>query len=339
MPCPSQSQDNWFAPASMRSLLGEMTRLFQEKGIDSPRLSAEVLLAASLKKSREEFLAEYIMDGDRLLLDSQLKTAREFCHRRSEGEPVAYILGKKEFYSRTFTVTSAVLIPRPETELVIDLVLDWVRDMRPSSPSPSFADFGTGSGCIAVTLALELPRWRALALDKSPAALAVAQNNALRLGAEKLAFVQADFIAPPLVPGSLDILVSNPPYVSETEYSLLSPEVRCFEPKQALVPETGSPVVEVSGQPAISHISEPFDRKSCLSPVACPPPDSGLEAILLVINQARSLLKPGGALFMEIGWQQGAALLEYMDSKVWGNIVLHKDLAGLHRVVSAERLS
>ena len=335
MPC--SILDTILSPSSVQDLLHKMTRLFKEKAVDSPRLSAEVLLAAALEKTREEFLKELILENDLVLQGDALNKACEFCRRRCTGEPVAYIVGEKEFYGRPFAVTPAVLIPRPETELLVDLALARAREMDRSAPC--FADFGTGSGCIAVTLALELQHWRSLALDKSAEALAVARGNACRLGAESLTFVMADFGSPPLAPGSLDILASNPPYVSETEYSLLSHEVRCFEPKQALVPEKVSTCEQTPEAPSVQCITLSPENDACTSRITPLPAELGLESVLLVVDQAGSLLKPGGSLFMEIGWQQGGELHKNMDPKIWRNITLHKDLAGFNRVLSAERLS
>jgi release factor glutamine methyltransferase len=167
-----------------------------------------------------------------------------------------------------------------------------------------FADLGTGTGCIAVTLALELPHWRGIAVEKSPAALRIARANAIRLGAENLCLALADFRTPPVPPALLDLLLSNPPYVSEAEYHALSREVRAFEPKSALVPCSGGV--------------------------------SGLEDAEALIPLARTLLKPGGLLLMEIGCRQGPALLSRLQGSDWAEARLHKDLAGLDRVLAVQ---
>ncbi len=287
-----------------------MTRLFQEKDVDSPRLSAEVLLAKALGLQRHELLKMLTLNPEAPLAPERIAEAWRYARRRAAGEPAAYILGEKEFYGRAFALTPAVLIPRPETELLIDLALDEARQIsasRNSSP-PVFADFGTGSGCIAATLSLELPSWQGVALEKSPAALAVARKNAHRLGAHALAFVLGDFTVPPLAPGSLDLLLSNPPYVSEEEYHALSPEVRGFEPKTALVP--GAATTEKARGP---------------------------EDLLSILDAAQWLLKPGGKLLMEIGHAQGPFLLRQAKVTLWRRASIHKDLAGLDRVLFVEK--
>lgn len=289
---------------SLREQLTLLTRLFQERNVDSPELSAQVLLAHALGLDRSELLKRLILQPDALLDEETRHRAGNLAGRRARGEPVAYILGNKEFYGREFAVSPDVLIPRPETELLVDLALA----AAPCLPEPAlFADFGTGSGCLAVSLALELPRWRGLALDISARALRLAARNAAALGARKLCCIQGDFTRPPLAAASLALLVSNPPYVSEAEHALLSPEVRDFEPKSALVPQD-------SASPA-----------------------HGLEHALAVMEQASRLLRPGGLLLMEIGCTQGAALMAALPPSLWSERIVHRDLAGLDRVIAARR--
>ena len=289
--------------------------------VDAPRLSAELLLAKALGLDRDALLRRLLLEPESPLPETTLREFAALTARRASGEPAAYILGYKEFYGREFIVTPDTLIPRPETELLVDLALEYTRDRDLSNAAgnagapPCFADFGTGTGCIAVTLALALPGWRGLAVEKSPAALRVAKANALRLGAEKLSFTLADFRAPPIPltpPASLDLLISNPPYVSEAEYQTISFEVRDFEPKSALVPclTAGSS----GGSPAGA---------------------TGLEDAEALIDLAHVLLKPGGLLLMEIGHAQGPALLPRLQG--WTGALLHQDLAGLDRVISGIR--
>lgn len=291
--------------------LRSMAAMLAGAGVDSPRLSAEVLLAQALNTSRDELLKLLLLQPDRLLSPSETAKAGEYTRRRAQGEPVAYITGEKEFYGRPFMVNPEVLIPRPETELLIDLALELVKE-HPFSPL-RFADFGAGSGCIAITLTLELPYSSGLAIDISPAALLTAAANAKTLRAERLTFALADFNSPPLADNSLDLLVSNPPYISEREYGGLSNEVRCFEPKGALVPAANTPGCPQGGNA------------------------SGLESALSVITEASRTLKPGGTLLLEMGCGQGQALLRSLDQGAWCESFVHRDLAGLDRVLIAKK--
>lgn len=279
-------------------------------------------MAQVLGIDRGGLLKLLILDPELQLPETVLRDFAELSERRAKGEPAAYILGCKEFYGRDFSVNPDVLIPRPETEQLIDMALahacrleEYGRGNDSAKRARRFADFGTGTGCIAVTLALELPTWRGVALDKSPAALAVARANAARLGADNLSLLLADFREPPLLPASLDMLLSNPPYVSEAEYRDLSAEVRDFEPKSALVPclgRTGTAPLSFAGA-------------------------SGLEDAASLIALAAILLKPGGLLLMEIGCAQSPALLALLNDPLWAEVQVHRDLAGLDRVIAAQR--
>lgn len=293
---------------TLRTALALMERRFSAAAVDSPRLSAEVLLAEALGMDRNELLKRLILTPESCPPASALAVAEDLARRRGTGEPVAHILGRKEFYGREFSVTPATLVPRPETELLVDLALRFAASGR-APRGGWFGDFGAGSGCIAVTLGLELPAWRGLALDRSPEALGVARNNARRLRADGLAFALADFTRPPLRPGSLDLLVSNPPYVSQAEYAGLSREVRDFEPKSALVPD----------------VPEKKDTAD------------GMEHAGAIISQAMRLLRPGGQLLVEIGCRQAAAALAAASDKAWESVEIHRDLAGLDRVLAARK--
>lgn len=310
------------ASLSVRETIAACTRLFEEKRVDAPRLSAEILLAKALGMERNELLKRLVLDPGLQCTEEQLGRAEGYAQRRARGEPAAYILGVKEFYGRDFSVTPAVLIPRPETELVVDLALDFLRtqgsafsDGAASGPL-LFADFGTGSGCIGITLALARPQWRGLALDISAEALAVAQKNARIHQAGNLAFVRADFSFAPLPPASLRLLAANPPYVSEAEYQKLDPEVRSFEPRSALVPGSS----RTGGKDA------------------APGPASGLEDALNIIAEAQLLLVPGGLLLMEFGRDQAKELLSALSNGPWAKVSVHKDMAGHNRVLAAQKI-
>lgn len=192
----------------------------------SPRLDAELLLAHALGIRRIDLYLAH----DRPLHERELGAARELVRRRGQGEPVAYITGTREFYTREFEVDPSVLIPRPETETLVGVAL---RRLRERAGDTGVADLGTGSGCIAVTLAAELPALTVIAVDRSDAALAVARRNAERHGvSDRLRFVEGDWARP--LADSLDVVVSNPPYVTDAELAAAARDVRDFEPRHAL---------------------------------------------------------------------------------------------------------
>ena len=192
---------------------------------DTPRLEAELLLTHLLQRARSYLLAH----PEAILTPEQAATYVAHVARRAGGEPLPYITGRVEFYGLDFTVTPAVLIPRPETELLVEEALLWLQE----HPRAIAADIGAGSGCIAVTLAARAPLLRLVATDCSPAALTVARANAARHGvAGRIAFLEGDLLAP--LPAPVELLVSNPPYVAENEWDALPPSVR-REPRAALL--------------------------------------------------------------------------------------------------------
>ena len=217
--------------------------------------------------------------------------------RRARHEPIAYITGTREFYGRAFHVTPSVLIPRPETEGLIDEALK----VRRAGSRPLIIDVGTGSGCIAVTLALEWPGSRLVGTDTSPAALEVAESNARALGAASAEFVHvaADEFFPARFTG-IDLIVSNPPYVSERDRQSLSADVRDFEPHTALF--AGS---------------------------------DGLDLIRLLIPRAANALARGGMLLMEIGAGQAGAVPELLATAGLELMEITPDLQGIPRIVVA----
>ena len=222
--------------------------------------------------------------------------------RRLAGEPAAYLIGRREFYGRDFFVDLGTLIPRPETEHLVEAALEFFGDRQ----DVRVLDLGTGSGCIAVTLAAERPTWRGAAVDISSAALKTARRNAEANGAaDAVSFIEADFTRPlPFACGSFDLVVSNPPYISEEEYAGLDPGVRNFEPRSALVPGP-----------------------------------SGLEHPRAVEAAARALLKEGGLLLMEHGCLQGDACRALCPDAYWKDMRTGRDLAGKDRFLFAVRRS
>jgi release factor glutamine methyltransferase len=221
--------------------------------------------------------------------------------RRCRREPVAYILGEREFYGRAFRVTPAVLIPRPESESIVDEALAWLRSARPV-PNPVVVDVGTGSGCLAITIAREYPKARLTAIDVSPAALDVARENAGRHGVlDRVTFLCGDLLAG--VTGPVDLIISNPPYVPDTDRGTLAPEVRDFEPAQALF----------AG------------------------PD-GLEVVRRLLRAAAEALRPGGRLIMEFGWGQADAVTRLVAGTPDLTLLLmREDLQRIPRVAVIDR--
>lgn len=274
----------------------------QQHGAESPRLDAEVLLAHARGCPRIALYTAF----DELVSDEVRAAFRALVKRRAEGMPVAYLVGQKEFYSLPFRVTPDVLIPRPETELLVVTLLDLVKARRKllGADAPlRVADVGTGSGIIAVCAARH-GGCLSTALDLSPAALAVAADNAARLGvAERVRTVLSDLMAALPIEERFDFVVSNPPYVSEAELAALAPDVRRHEPRLALV----------AGQ-------------------------RGTEVIERLIPQAAERLLAGGSLLLEISpmiEQAVRRLVEAEPRLALGPTI--KDLAGRPRVVQAAR--
>lgn len=219
----------------------------------------------------------------------------ELLERRIKREPLAYISGEKEFYSRAFAVNGGVLIPRPETELLVTEALDIARGIG----KPAILDIGTGSGCIAVTLACEIPGAKIFASDISPEALHTARGNAERHSAGGVRFILGD-LTEAFGAGSFDIVVSNPPYVSAAEYESLDPTVKDYEPGLALV----------SGEDGLSHIKR-------------------------IIRDSSRILKEGGWCLVEAGYTQSTRVEALYEEAGFGDISSVKDISGIERVIKA----
>lgn len=266
---------------------------FASQELNNPRLEAEVLLAKSLDMKRMSLYLQY----DRPLEQVELSDFKKLIRRRLAGEPVAYITGTREFYSLNFKVDNRVLIPRPETELLVDLALEFLR----AKESPTILDVGTGCGALAVTIALNAPDAEILAVDICKDTLALAGENMAEHGVqERVRLQQLDF-GKEQPAGRFDLVVSNPPYIPDMQKETLMPEVRDFEPHLALF----------SGA-------------------------DGLDMIRILIDRSFGLLRADGALLMEIGFDQTApvkALIEAAD--IFKAPTIHKDLAGHNRAVLA----
>ncbi|QRO00937.1 peptide chain release factor N(5)-glutamine methyltransferase [Archangium violaceum] len=271
--------DTW----TIRKVLTWTTQHFEKRGVDAPRLTAEVLLAHVLKTTR----VRLYVDLDRPMEKTELTTFRALIERRMAGEPTQYLTGVREFYNRPFKVDPRVLIPRPETELLVEAALHRL----PKDAPGTALDVCTGSGCLAISLAAERPQATVLATDLSPDACTLARENAQALGvAERVTVLQGDLYAPLPPDARFDVVVSNPPYIATGEIAGLSPEVR-REPRMAL---DGGP--------------------------------DGLVLIRKVVQGARRVLKPGGLLAMEIGETQGDAVKALLQAAGYDDARVEKDL-------------
>jgi len=272
------------------------TEALEDSGVPGARLDAERLLASELDKDRS-FLLAHFQD-----LVSELSAERFFSRiaERRRGKPLQYLLGCQEFHGLEFEVTPAVLIPRPETELVVEIAVE-----RFSGGNVILADVGTGSGCIAVAMAVALPRAKVIATDLSEDALAVARRNAAHHQvAERIQFLCGDLLLPlnPLgMEKKLDCVLSNPPYVAERDLPTLQREVRDWEPRLALV----------SG-------------------------DTGLEIYQRLLPQTLRFLKPGGLLIMEIGYNMQREITALFDA-AWRLEEIRDDFSGIPRIVVAHK--
>lgn len=288
-----------------RELTGELTiaealreaaAALRVAGLSEPRREAGSLLSHATGRDT----AFLITHADEALTTAERAAFLDAVARRAAGEPFQYIAGRQEFYGLEFEVSREVLIPRPETELLVETALELLK----GTEAPSVCDVGTGSGCIAVALLHERDDADGLALDVSPAALAVAGRNAARHGvAERLHLIVSDCFDS-LDPGRhegvrFDLIASNPPYVSEDALEGLQREVREHEPRVALTPG-----------------------------------GDGLSVIRRLVADSPRFLKPGGHLLMEIGFDQHEQVAALVDPQVWTLLDIHKDLQGIPRTVA-----
>jgi release factor glutamine methyltransferase len=238
------------APWTVGRLLQWTTDYLKRHGAESPRLDAEVLLAHARGSRRIDLYTAF----DEVPSEQVLVAFRDMVRRRAERMPVAYLVGHREFYSLDFRVTPDVLIPRPETETLVLALIELARQ-RPGE-SVTVCDVGTGSGNIAVAAARHLPSARVTAVDASPAALEVARQNAQRHGvADRIEFLTGDLLSPLKAEANFDFVVSNPPYVKESEFESLAPDVRDFEPRAALVAgKEGTETVQRLTPQAAEHL-------------------------------------------------------------------------------------
>jgi len=286
------SSEPWTIRRILEWTIGHLT----EKMIDTPRLDAEILLAHACGCQRIELYTRY----DEVLGDKPRGVMRELVLRRAKFVPVAYLVGHREFFSLDFRVTPDVLIPRPDTEtLVLELV-----ELAKAFVAPRILDIGTGTGCIAITTAVNNRAATVTAVDISPAALKVAHANAVQHEvADRLRLLEGDLFAPLNPAEPFDIIASNPPYIAEQEWESLHPDVRQHEPRQALI--SGS---------------------------------DGLDIIRRLIKQSPEFLVPGGHLLLEIDTTQSDAVRSLLEAEsTFENIRLINDLTGRPRVAVASK--
>jgi release factor glutamine methyltransferase len=280
---------------SIAEAILEAAQALRRAGVPEARIEAGRLLAHVLERDRT-FLITHAED---LLAIDETDRFRDCVARRESGEPFQYIVGCQGFFGLDFEVNSDVLIPRPETEILVEAALDVIRD----GDAPLVCDIGTGSGCIPIALLHERPVARAIAVDISEAALSVAARNAARHEVcDRIAFIASDcFAAFEKGKARFDLIVSNPPYVAEKDLAGLQREVREHEPRAALT----------SGE-------------------------DGLSVIRRLLNEASAFLTDRGHLLMEIGFDQHEAVASLIDEQVWKLIQFRDDLQGIPRIVVLE---
>jgi release factor glutamine methyltransferase len=284
------TQDIW----TIKRVLGWATDDLRSRDSDTPRLDAELLLAHVLRINR----IGLITDAERPLAKEELGAYRELHKRRRSGEPVAYLLRVREFYGRPFRVDKRVLVPRPDTEILVEVALERTRGL---SLSARALDLCTGSGCVAITLAKERPTWSLLGTDISEDALVVARDNALRLTAlPRIAFVRSDLFGG--VAGRFDLITANPPYIPDGDKATLAQTIVGFEPHIAL-----------------------FGG------------GDGLHVANKIIFEAPSFMREGAVLAMEIGAGQAQEVAAQLRERGYRDVEVKKDYGNIERVVSGVR--
>jgi release factor glutamine methyltransferase len=283
---------------TVRRVLEWTTQHLKKHGSQTPRLDAEILLAQARNCPRIALYTQF----DEPLSEPVRTKMRELVQRRAQAEPVAYLVGHREFFSLDFLVTRDVLIPRPDTETLVMAVLDVCKSL----PAPRVLDLCTGSGCVAVAVAKNAPKVRVTATDLSEAAIAVAQQNAARHHVEdRIEFRTGDLFAAAPADAQFDVITANPPYVTTAEMETLAQDIRKFEPRQAL---DGGP--------------------------------DGLDVVRRIIEQAPGFLTPGGLLLVEISPEQAPAVESLLaQAGRYDRVLSIKDLSGRTRVASARKLA
>jgi len=297
MKTPSTTSDG---PWTILSLLKWTTAYFSSHGIDNPRSTAEVLLAHVLELKRIDLYLQY----DRPMHADELKSYKQLIKRRVAREPVAYITGTREFWSLDFKVNRHVLIPRPETECLVEAALAIIENKGGSDPL-FILELGTGSGAVVTALASQAPGHRYYASDISIEALKVARQNSASLGQAGINFFAGHWLAPVRCSkGCFDLIVSNPPYICRTDIKDLQPEIQRYEPIQALDGEV-----------------------------------DGLGALRRIIASAPDCLVSGGSLLLEIGYGQKAVVEAIArQAGCFDEVSFDRDYSGIHRVARMRKM-
>jgi release factor glutamine methyltransferase len=283
---------------SLRRAFESTRTALRAAGLDTPELDARVLVANAAGVTS----GEVVLRGDLALSPNAEARLADAVARRLAREPVARILGRREFWGLIFDLGADTLVPRPETETLVECVLADLRDR--GIAAPRIADLGTGSGAILLALLSELPAARGVGVERAPGAASTARRNAARLGFADRALVTLGDWAAPLAPAGFDVVVSNPPYIASVELAGLDPEVRHHDPRAAL---DGGP--------------------------------EGLDAYRALLPSAAAALAPGGLLALEIGETQAADVARLADAAGLHEISVAHDLAGRPRVVTARTVT
>lgn len=268
---------------------------FRKRNNPSPRLDAELLLAHALGADR----IRLVLDSERELAADELGRYRALIQRRRSGEPIAYILGRREFYGLSFVVDRRALVPRPDTEPLVEVALERTRGR---SMHGRALDLCTGSGCVAVSFAKQRPTWRVTATDVSSDTAALAWENARRLGVVFTLDVLVGDLFAPVASRRFELVTANPPYIASADIAGLDADVRDFEPRLAL--DGGA---------------------------------DGLDLVRTIVARAPEHLAPGGVLAVEIGHDQGRRVLELFERAGFRDVALRRDYGARDRVVSGVR--
>ncbi len=270
------------------------TEYLEKKGVDSPRINAELLLAHILKCKRLDLYLTF----DRPLDDEEVTLYRTFLKRRGEFEPLQYIVGSVEFYGLPFHVNSSVLIPRQETEILVEEIIEHHKN----KPGIKILDIGTGSGNIAISLAKNLPEAQVIGTDISRDALIIAEKNSvLNCTVSQAKFIENDILNGYPEEKNFDVIVSNPPYVAVNDFEKLRPELKVYEPRQALTDNA-----------------------------------DGLFYYKEICKKAKELLLPGGRLYFETGAGQSGAVQKILEENNYDSIRIKNDYLDIERVISGE---
>ena len=293
MDAPQPNPDRWTVARLLKWTSGHL----EQRGVESARLCAEILLSHAMQCARIELYTRHDAVPDAGVLEA----FRELLRRAADGAPVAYLTGQKEFFSLTFEVSPAVLIPRPDTEVLVERAIALAR--QESERIETILDVGTGSGCIAISLAKHLPNVRCTAIDISQDALSIARRNAERHGAsERIEFQCGDLFASLGEHDQFDLIVTNPPYIAAAEANSLPRAVREYEPSAALF--AGS---------------------------------DGFALHRRLATEAQARLRPGGRLLTETAFDQAPRVRELFERAGWTEITIYRDDARHERVVCARR--